>query len=123
MRGDNDASRSALLADAAGLLAAVIVFLAVGFAGLGLTRAAVGADAFKQVFRLVILPVCGFIAGFVSLLIIKKAKVCLIAALVTNAVVFLIVNGFTFSVLLWNLLYIFSSVIGIFIAYIVLTHK
>ncbi|MBO4327644.1 MAG: hypothetical protein J5950_10270 [Clostridia bacterium] len=105
------------------LAAAVIVFLAIGLLGLAASRLIVGADTYKQVFRLVVLPVCAFLSGFVSLIVVRKAGSCLIAALVTNAVVFLIVMGFSWSVLLWNLLYIFSSLIGLMIAYVALTHK
>ena len=105
------------------LAAAVIIFLIFGLLGLAVSRFIAGADIYKQIFRLVALPVCAFLAGFTSLMIVKKAGSCLVAALVTNAVVFLIVMGFSWSVFLWNLLYILSSLIGLFIAYIVLTHK
>ncbi len=105
------------------IAAAVIIFLVFGLLGLGASRIIVGADLYKQIFRLVALPVCAFLAGFVSLLVVKKAGSCMVAAVVTNAVVLLIVTGFSWTVLLWNLLYILSSLIGLFIAYIVLTHK
>ena len=105
------------------LAAAVIIFLAVAVLGLLASRLIMGSELYKEIFRLVTLPVCAFLSGFVSLLIVKKAGSCLIAALFTDAVVYLIVIGFSWAVLLWNLLYILSSIIGLLIAYIVLTHK
>ncbi len=104
-------------------LAAVIIFLATGFIGLGITRMAVDPGAFRQVFRLAVLPACAFAAGFLSLIILRQVNVCLASAVFSNAIVYLVVMGFSFAVLLWNLLYIFSALMGLAIAYIVLTHK
>ena len=105
------------------LLAAVIIFLLIGFVGLGISRALLGADIFRQVFRLVMLPLCAFLSGLTSMLILRHAGACLIASLFTDAVIFLIVAGFSWSVLAWNLLYILGSLVGILIAYVILTHR
>lgn len=105
------------------LLAAVIIFLVIGFIGLGIARLLLSADIFRQVFRLVLLPLCAFLSGLLSMLILRHAGACLIASLFTDAVIFLIVAGFTWSVLAWNLLYILGSLVGILIAYVILTHK
>ncbi|MBO5076859.1 MAG: hypothetical protein J5584_04595 [Clostridia bacterium] len=105
------------------LLAAVIIFLVIGFVGLGVSRLLLSADIFRQVFRLVMLPLCAFLSGLLSMLILRHAGACLIASLFTDAVIFLIVAGLSWSVLAWNLLYILGSLIGILIAYVILTHK
>lgn len=105
------------------LAASVIIFLVVGLAGLGIARLTVGAELYKQIFRLVILPICAFVSGFVSLIVLKKAAECFLVSLFADAVIYLIVLGFSLWVLLWNLLYVFSSFIGLAIAYIILTHK
>ncbi len=112
-----------IISEAVKLAVAVAIFLAAGLLGLAASRIIVGADVYKQVFRLVVLPVCAFIAGFSSLMAVKKVGWCLIAAVVTNAVVFIVVMGFSWTVFLWNLLYFFSSLLGLLIAYIALTHK
>ena len=118
---EHDSNR--IISEAVKLAVAVAIFLAAGLLGLAASRIIVGADVYKQVFRLVVLPVCAFIAGFSSLMAVKKVGWCLIAAIVTNAVVFIIVMGFSWTVFLWNMLYFFSSLLGLMIAYIALTHK
>jgi hypothetical protein len=105
------------------LIVAAAIFFAVGFAGLGIARLIAGPEIYKEIFRLVVLTVCAFVSGFLSLMAVKKAGPCLIAALVCDAAVYLIAVELSAKVLLWNLLYVFSSLIGLMIAYIVLTHK
>lgn len=120
MREGNDKPEKSVIVK---LLAAIIIFLVFGFVGLGVSRLLLSADIFRQVFRLVMLPLCAFLSGLTSMLILRHAGACLIASLFVNAVIFLIVAGFSWSVLLWNLLYILGSLIGILIAYVLLTHK
>ena len=105
------------------LIIAVVIFFLIGLAGLGIARLTAGESVYRQIFRLVVLPLCAFVSGFVSLIVVKKAGPCLISALVTDAALYLIFVALSAWVLLWNLLYIFSSLIGLMIAYIVLTHN
>ncbi|MBO4706412.1 MAG: hypothetical protein J5647_11800, partial [Spirochaetaceae bacterium] len=88
-----------------------------------LTRALTLVDAAKGIFRMVTLPLCAFAGGFLSLLFFKRAAICLATGFIVNAVLFLIICGPGWSVLLWSLLYLVSLVIGLLISYIALTHK
>ena len=105
------------------VLLAAFLFAALGLLGFALTRALTPVDAAKGIFRMVTLPLCAFAGGFLSLLFFKRAAICLATGFIVNAVLFLIICGPGWSVLLWSLLYLVSLVIGLLISYIALTHK
>jgi len=105
------------------VLAAVLVFILIGLAGYGICRFAAGKENCAGFYKLLVLPLTSFVSGFVSLMILKKAGPCLIAAALSNIPLFLFVCGLHASVLLWNLIYILSGLIGLIIAYLALTHR
>ena len=126
MSGRSDRERAKQNKGMSGLsavLAAVLVFILTGIIGYAVCRLAAGRENCAGFFKVLVLPMTSFVAGFISLMILKKAGGCLIAAAVSDIPLFLFICGMHISVLLWNLLYILSGLIGLFIAYLALTHK
>lgn len=84
---------------------------------------AIGDAAGAVYLKMVLLPLGAFIAAFLSLLAVRRAKLCLLVACTVHLLVFWLSLGFSGFAFLWNILYVFSALLGMLIAYITLTHR
>lgn len=88
-----------------------------------IARGAIGGTAGSVWYYTFFLTLSAFLSSLLSMYFVRRVGFCILLSIPVHAVMFLIFGRLSFSVLLWSLLYIFSSFLGCSVVYIILTHR
>lgn len=84
---------------------------------------AVGGEPGRIFLQMVLFPLAAFVSGFFALVATRHVVVCLLSSIAIHTLLYWIALGLSGGMILWILLYLLSSFVGLSIAYIVLTHR
>ncbi len=84
---------------------------------------AIGGKTGTVYYQMVFLPLAAFVVAFFILIRTRKMLLGMTIPLIVHLLLYWIMVGLSLSIVLWLFLYMFSSFIGLAMAYIVVTHK
>lgn len=97
---------------------ALLVFFAANLVCSGICE-----SSFVSYMTVLFVPLISFLSAFASFLFTKNLQVSFVANILLTLILYVIFNGFEWSMFLWELLYIVNAVLGYVIALAARSYK